>query len=61
MVEDSNMLLTTLASDGHPHTHAFYEWINPLNDKGDGAFPFRTGIAEVRIALTDILASTSEV
>jgi hypothetical protein len=61
MVEDCNMLLSTLASDGHPHTHAFYEWINPLNDKGNGAFPFRTGIAEVRIALTDILASTSEV
>lgn len=59
MVDDCNLLLSTLtSSDGHPHVHAYYEWINPLNDKGDGAFPFRTGIAEVRIALTDILANT---
>jgi hypothetical protein len=60
MVEDCNTLLSTLASDGHPHVHAFYEWINPLNDKGDGAYPFRTGIAQVRIALTDILANVTE-
>ncbi|HVX02694.1 MAG TPA: hypothetical protein VHA09_06035 [Nitrososphaera sp.] len=61
MVDDCNQLLSTLtSSDGHPHVHAYYEWINPLNDKGDGAFPFRTGIAEVRIALTDILANTQQ-
>lgn len=61
MVKDCNSLLSTLtSSDGHPHAHAYYEWINPLNDKGNGAFPFRTGIAGVRIALTDILASTQQ-
>ncbi len=58
MIDDCNLLLSTLASEGHPHIHAYYEWVNPLNDKGNGAFPFRTGISEVRIALTDILAST---
>lgn len=60
MIEDCNLLLSTLASEGHPHTHAYYEWVNPLNDKGGGAFPFRTGIAEVRIALTDILANIQD-
>jgi len=29
-------------------------WINPITDEGGGAFPFRTGISTVRIALADI-------
>jgi hypothetical protein len=53
--EDCDVLLSKLASEGHPHTHAFYEWINPLNDQGNGAYPFRTGISAVRIAIGDIL------
>jgi hypothetical protein len=61
MMRDCNTLLSTLASDGHPHTHAFYEWVNPLNDRGGGAYPFRTGIAEVRIVLTEILAKRPEI
>jgi hypothetical protein len=35
--------------------HAFYEWINPITDKGSGSYPFRTGITAIRIALADIL------
>jgi hypothetical protein len=53
--EDCDILLSKLASEGHPHTRAFYEWINPLNDQGNGAYPFRTGISAVRIAIADIL------
>jgi hypothetical protein len=34
---------------------AFYEWINPTTDEGNGAFPFRTGISAVRISVVDIL------
>jgi hypothetical protein len=34
---------------------AFYEWINPITDEGNGAFPFRTGISAVRISVVDIL------
>jgi hypothetical protein len=51
---ECNILLSTLASDGHPHMHAFYEWVNPLTDKGNGAYPFRTGISCIRIALVNI-------
>jgi hypothetical protein len=45
-----------LASEGHPHIHAFYEWVNPLTDQGEGAFPFRTGITAIRIAIADIFS-----
>jgi hypothetical protein len=54
-VEGCNILLSKLASEGHPHLHAFYEWINPITDEGSGAYPFRTGITAIRIALADIL------
>jgi hypothetical protein len=48
-------MLSTLASEGRPHTRAFFEWVNPVTRKGDGAYPFRTGISGIRIALTDII------
>ena len=55
-VEGCNILLSKLASnDGHPHLHAFYEWINPITDEGSGSYPFRTDITTIRIAIADIL------
>jgi len=54
-IDECNILLSKLASEGHPHIHAFYEWMNPTTDEGSGAFPFRTGISAVRIAIADIL------
>jgi hypothetical protein len=33
---------------------AFCEWVNPVTGKRGGAFPFRTGISAVRIAIIDI-------
>ncbi|MDQ3888444.1 MAG: GH116 family glycosyl hydrolase [Thermoproteota archaeon] len=53
-VEECELLLSKLASEDHPHIHTFYEWINPTTDEGNGAFPFRTGISAVRIAIVDI-------
>jgi hypothetical protein len=52
---ECDILLSKLASEGHPHIHTFYEWINPITDHPDGSFPFRTGISGVRIAIADIL------
>lgn len=54
-LNECKILLSTLASESHPHIHTFYEWLNPITDSGDGAYPFRTGIAGVRIALREIL------
>jgi hypothetical protein len=60
-VEECDTLLSKLASEGHPHSHAFYEWINPITDEGSGAYPFRTGITAIRIALADILEKVKRV
>jgi hypothetical protein len=60
-VEECNILFSKLASEGHPHLHAFYEWINPITDEGSGAYPFRTGITAIRIALADILEKVKRV
>lgn len=57
-VEECNILLSKLISEGHPHIHAFYEWVNPITDQPDGSFPFRTGISGIRTAVTDILQKT---
>jgi Glycosyl-hydrolase family 116, catalytic region len=54
-VDECEILLAKLASEGHPHLHAFYEWINPITDQASGAYPFRTGITAIRIAIADIL------
>jgi familyl 116 glycosyl hydrolase-like protein len=54
-IEECDSLLSKLASEEHPHIHTFYEWINPITDQGNGAYPFRTGISTVRIAIADIL------
>jgi Glycosyl-hydrolase family 116, catalytic region len=54
-VEECDILLSKLAPEGHPHIHAFHEWVNPITDQGSGAYPFRTGITAIRIAIADIL------
>src|SRR5215212_11126498 len=54
-VEECNLLLSTLTSESSLHMLAFYEWINPITDEGNGAFPFRTGISAVRISVVEIL------
>jgi familyl 116 glycosyl hydrolase-like protein len=54
-IEECNILFSKLASEGHPHIHAFYEWVNPITDQPDGSFPFRTGISGIRTAIVDIL------
>ena len=58
--EDCEYLFSKLASEGHPHPHVFYEWINPMNDQGNGAYPFRTGISAVRMAIADILGKKNK-
>ena len=54
-IEECYILLSKLASEDDPHMHTFYEWINPVTDEGGGAYPFRTGISAVRIAIADII------
>jgi hypothetical protein len=56
-LQECNLLLSTLTSESNLNMHAFYEWINPITEEGNGAFPFRTGISAVRISVVDILFS----
>ena len=53
--KECKILLATLAAKGHPHLHCYYEWLNPLNDRSGGVYPFRAGISAVRIAITDLI------
>jgi hypothetical protein len=54
-IEECDILLAKLVSENHPSLRAYHEWINPITDKGEGAFPFRTGISAVRIVMMEIL------
>jgi hypothetical protein len=54
-VEECDILLSVLASESQLHKHALCEWVNPITSEGNGAFPFRTGLSAVRIAISDIL------
>lgn len=47
------LLLSTLISEDY--RYVFYEWIDPNTGTGNGAFPFRTGVSCMRMALTEIL------
>src|SRR5215467_6843807 len=53
--DECSILLSKIAPDTHQHKHAFYEWINPITEQHNGAFPFRTGISSIRLALFDII------
>jgi glycogen debranching enzyme len=58
-IDECYSLLSTLVSrEDTGNTTAFYEWVHPISLKGSGAFPFRTGISAIRIALTDILTKS---
>jgi hypothetical protein len=60
-IDECDTLLSVLTSkDNQENAYAFYEWINPITHKREGAFPSRTGISVVRIAITDILSKNGE-
>jgi hypothetical protein len=53
--ECASLLSYLTRNDQKGNLLAIHEWVNPITGKGSGAFPFRTGISAIRIALTDIL------
>jgi hypothetical protein len=55
-MEECNILLSVLTSKNEEgNLNAFYEWVDPITHIGKGAFPFKTGISALRIAISDIL------
>ena len=56
-VHECHALLSMLTSkDNQSAVRAYHEWVNPVTDVGSGAYPFRTGISAIRIAIADILS-----
>jgi hypothetical protein len=58
--EECDILLSHLIRGRYPDILAFHEWVDPSTGRGSGAFPFRTGISAIRIAITDILTSVNQ-
>jgi hypothetical protein len=58
--EECDILLSKLTTECSPNILSFYEWIDPITAQGNGAFPFRTGISAVRIAIYDILDTNND-
>jgi hypothetical protein len=54
--DECNALLSKLASEGKLHILTFYEWVNPKTGQGGGAYPFRTGICTVRMAIDHVIS-----
>ena len=54
-IKECKALLSKIDSGGNASALGLYEWINPNTNQPSGAFPFRTGISSVRLALFDIL------
>ncbi|AFU57573.1 hypothetical protein Ngar_c06300 [Candidatus Nitrososphaera gargensis Ga9.2] len=58
--EECDHLLSILIQGEHSDNNsmlAFYEWVDSITGRGNGAFPFRTGISSIRLAIIDILAN----
>ena len=54
--DECNTLLSKLASEDKLHILIFYEWVNPKTGRGGGAYPFRTGVCAVRMAIDHIVS-----
>ncbi len=55
--EECSALLSKLAGPCPPNIFSFYEWVDPVKAEGNGAFPFKTGISAVRMAISDVFDS----
>jgi hypothetical protein len=54
-LNECNLLLSKLSSEDKLHILTFYEWVNPKTGEGGGAYPFRTGVCTVRMAIDHIV------
>jgi glycogen debranching enzyme len=54
-IKECKALLSKIDSGTNVPAPGLYEWMNPNSNQPSGAFPFRTGISSIRLALFDIL------
>ena len=57
-IDDFNYLLSLFISDNGVNSNMLHEWVNPLTFQGNGAYPFRTGISAIRIAISESIIKT---
>ena len=57
-IDDFNYLLSLFISDNGVYSNMLHEWVNPLTFEGNGAYPFRTGISAIRIAISESIIKT---
>jgi hypothetical protein len=53
-LNECDYLISTLFLDEFSKENLLYEWINPITNKGNGAYPFRTGISSLRLVIYDV-------
>jgi hypothetical protein len=53
-LEECDYLISNLFLDEFSKENLLYEWINPITNKGNGAYPFRTGISSLRLVIYDV-------
>jgi glycogen debranching enzyme len=56
--DDFDYLLSLFVSNNGIKSNMLHEWVNPLSFKGNGAYPFRTGISAIRIAISESIMKT---
>jgi hypothetical protein len=54
-VADFNCLFSKFVSPNKIQLNMLYEWVDPITFDGKGAFPFRTGISSIRLAVLDYM------
>jgi hypothetical protein len=52
--DECDYLISTLFLDEFSDENLLYEWVNPITNKGNGAYPFRTGISSLRLVIYDV-------
>lgn len=52
--DECDYLISTLFLDESSNENLLYEWVNPFTNKGNGAYPFRTGISSLRLVIYEI-------
>ena len=53
-IADFNCLFSKFVSPNKIQLNMLHEWVDPITFDGKGAFPFRTGISSIRLAVSSI-------
>ena len=55
-ISDFHCLFSKFISSNKIQSNVLHEWVDPMTFEGKGAYPFRTGISSIRIAVLDYMS-----